>query len=232
MHRFVWDLHHAPPEVLEHEYPISATPHDTPREPRGPWALPGAYTVRLTVDGRAYTQPLTVRMDPRVRTPLPALAQQLETALRLADALHRDAEALGQLRGVRTQLTALKGKGSAELQTGIATFDQRAAALDEGADAPAAANAPMALARLNGDLATLYALVESADAAPTSQALEAVAQRLQALDVALAAWRTLRQQNLEELNRQLRAAGMTPIAVRAVPAPDDPDRAVEDEDEP
>ena len=232
MHRFVWDLHHAPPEVLEHEYPISATPHDTPREPRGPWALPGAYTVRLTVDGRAYTQPLTLRMDPRVRTPLPALARQLETAQRLADGLRRDAEALGQLRGVRTQLTALKGKGSAELQTGIASFDQRAAALDEGGDAPTAANAPMALARLNGDLATLYALVESADAAPTSQALEAAAQRLQALDVALAAWRTLREQNLEELNRQLRAAGMTPIAVRARPEPDDPDRAVEDEDEP
>ncbi|HSU12489.1 VPS10 domain-containing protein [Longimicrobium sp.] len=233
MHRFVWDLHHAPPAVLERAYPISATPRDTPKEPRGPWALPGAYTVRLTVDGRAYTQPLTVRMDPRVRTPMPALAQQLDVALRLADGLRRDSEALGQLRGVRTQLTALKGKGAAELQTGIATFDQRAAALDEGDDEPAAAGAPMSLAQLNGDLATLYALVESADAAPTSQALEAVDQRLRALDVALAAWRALQQQDLDQLNRRLRAAGITPVAVRALPEPDDPDKpAEEEEDEP
>jgi photosystem II stability/assembly factor-like uncharacterized protein len=232
MHRFVWDLHGEPAAALEREYPISATPRDTPKEPRGPWVLPGAYTVRLTVDGRAYTQPLTVRMDPRVQTPLPALAQQYEVASQLADALRRDAEALGQLRGVRTQLTQLKGKGSAELQTGVATFDQRMAALDEGAQGPQPANAPMSLAQLNGDLATLYAAVESADRAPTSQTLEAVAQRMQALDAALAAWRTLREQNLEELNRQLRAAGITPVAVRARPEPDDPDRAVEDEDEP
>src|SRR5204863_197933 len=41
MHRFVWDLHYPPPAALRHEYPIAAVYHDTPREPRGPWVLPG-----------------------------------------------------------------------------------------------------------------------------------------------------------------------------------------------
>ena len=31
MHRFVWDAHHPPPASLEHDYPISAIYHDTPR---------------------------------------------------------------------------------------------------------------------------------------------------------------------------------------------------------
>ncbi|HXM76097.1 MAG TPA: glycoside hydrolase, partial [Thermoanaerobaculia bacterium] len=70
MHRFVWDLHSPPPDVLEHEYPISAIPGDTPRHPLGPAALPGAYTVRLSAFGRAWTAPLAVRMDPRVTTPV------------------------------------------------------------------------------------------------------------------------------------------------------------------
>src|SRR5260370_1238232 len=74
MHRFVWDLHYAPPASLSHEYPISATYRDTPLEPRGPWVLPGSYVVQLTVSGKAYTQPLTVRMDPHVRTPVAGLA--------------------------------------------------------------------------------------------------------------------------------------------------------------
>src|SRR5256885_9981553 len=55
------------PPALRHEYPIAAVYRDTPREPRGPWVVPGRYTARLTVAGQAYVQPLTVTMDPRDR---------------------------------------------------------------------------------------------------------------------------------------------------------------------
>src|SRR5207245_10850462 len=68
MHRFVWDMHYAPPESLEHEFPISAIYHDTPKSPLGAWALPGKYAVKLTVDGKSYTQPIVVKMDPRITT--------------------------------------------------------------------------------------------------------------------------------------------------------------------
>ncbi|MGB6555744.1 MAG: hypothetical protein WBE78_19780, partial [Candidatus Binataceae bacterium] len=51
MHRFVWDLRLPPPGTTQHEYPISAVPHDTPRYPVGPAILPGKYEVRLTVAG-------------------------------------------------------------------------------------------------------------------------------------------------------------------------------------
>jgi photosystem II stability/assembly factor-like uncharacterized protein len=90
MHRFVWDLHYAPPSNAEFEYPISATPHDTEREPHGPWVMPGTYTVRLTVAGRPMSRPLTVRMDPRVRTPAAGLQQQFSLSKKLYDAMNRD----------------------------------------------------------------------------------------------------------------------------------------------
>jgi hypothetical protein len=67
MHRFVWDLHAAPSGEVRRrggEYPISAIFQDTPGV-QGEWMPPGTYTVRLTVDGRSYTQPLTVVPDPR-----------------------------------------------------------------------------------------------------------------------------------------------------------------------
>jgi hypothetical protein len=66
MHRWVWDLHYPAPDSSRHEYPISAIPGDTPRYPLGPTALPGAYTARLTANGKSYTAPFTVKMDPRV----------------------------------------------------------------------------------------------------------------------------------------------------------------------
>jgi photosystem II stability/assembly factor-like uncharacterized protein len=89
MHRFVWDLRYTPPESRRHEYPMTAVLHDTPREPRGPIALPGAYTVKLTVDGKSFTQPLTVKMDPRVKTPPAALKQQFDLATKVMELMSR-----------------------------------------------------------------------------------------------------------------------------------------------
>jgi photosystem II stability/assembly factor-like uncharacterized protein len=87
MHRFVWDLHYTRPSGVATSYPISAVYQDTAPEPHGVWALPGAYTVKLTVAGKTYTQPLILRMDPRVKTPAAALLQQFTLSKRIADAL-------------------------------------------------------------------------------------------------------------------------------------------------
>src|SRR5262249_15666602 len=76
MHRFVWDLHHAPPSVLSFSYPISAIVGNTPKTPFGTYVPPGRYTVTLRVNRRMLTQPLVVRMDPRVKTPAAVLQQQ------------------------------------------------------------------------------------------------------------------------------------------------------------
>jgi photosystem II stability/assembly factor-like uncharacterized protein len=86
LQRFTWDLHYARPTTAC-ELPISATPFNTKCEPEGPWVMPGRYTARLTVDGVAHTQPLTVRMDPRVKTPRAALQRQHDLSLALHDAV-------------------------------------------------------------------------------------------------------------------------------------------------
>ena len=64
LHRFVWDLHYERPAVNRFDYPMTATYQNTPRTPLGSWALPGTYTVRLTVDGVSQTQPFTVQKHP------------------------------------------------------------------------------------------------------------------------------------------------------------------------
>ena len=148
MHRFVWDLHYPPPAALSHSYPISAVYRDTWREPRGPVALPGRYTVRIRVAGRSLTQPLTIRMDPRVKTPAAGLAQQFALATRLSAAMNRDYDAVQALRAMRVRMTTLP--------------DSVAARLDS-------------LTRLNGALAGLLDLIDGVDAAPSTQAVPAVA---------------------------------------------------------
>ena len=89
MHRFVWDLRTPPPGAINREPPISAIPHDTPLEPLGVLVAPGRYVAKLTVNGRAMSQSFSVKMDPRVQTPLPGLAEQFTLASKLADAMTR-----------------------------------------------------------------------------------------------------------------------------------------------
>ncbi|MHB8637990.1 MAG: WD40/YVTN/BNR-like repeat-containing protein [Fimbriimonadaceae bacterium] len=65
MHRFIWDMHDAAAGGGRGGPGMAAIVHDTPVGPQGPWAQAGTYTIRLTVDGRTYTQPLTLLPDPR-----------------------------------------------------------------------------------------------------------------------------------------------------------------------
>jgi hypothetical protein len=43
--------------------------------------MPGTYTARLTVNGKVYEQPLILKMDPRLRTPVEKLQQQPDLML-------------------------------------------------------------------------------------------------------------------------------------------------------
>ena len=110
MHRWVWDLHYPAPASTRHDYPISAIPHDTPRFPLGPTALPGTYSVRLTVDGKSSTAPLTIKMDPRVKTSAAGLQKKFEAETRLASMMTESAQALLQGGSIRTQLEKVSAK--------------------------------------------------------------------------------------------------------------------------
>ncbi|HMF56021.1 MAG TPA: hypothetical protein VK619_06655, partial [Pyrinomonadaceae bacterium] len=86
MHRFVWDMHYAPVPGADAEYPISAVYRNTAPQPTSPWVMPGNYAVVLTANGRSYTEPLVIKMDPRVKIPTAYLARQFDLSKQLYDA--------------------------------------------------------------------------------------------------------------------------------------------------
>jgi len=143
LHRFVWDLHGAPPAALSHEYPISAIYRDTPREPLGPAVLPGVYTVKLTAGGVTLSQPLTVMMDPRVKTPLTGLTQQFQLATKVCALIQESSDALKQETGD----PALRAK----LTTAHNQLVQLLAVLEGGDNTPTT-QAARAVAELNASL--------------------------------------------------------------------------------
>src|SRR6202040_1529850 len=135
MHRFVWDMHYPAPEALNREFPISAIVHDTPQLPVGAWALPGKYTVKLTVDGKSYAQPLTVRMDPRVKTSEADLRKQFEMEVGIVEGMNEAYETLQQVRSLRPQVTDRSAKAKGAIADSLKALDKQAGELEGSSQA-------------------------------------------------------------------------------------------------
>ena len=117
MHRFSWDLHFDPVTAGDtlpnsDEDANGAVPHRTYTTANSPWAPPGNYTVRLTVNGQSVTQPLTLRLDPRVKTSTSGLSQLARLSRELYDqavathAAYLQARSLAGSTGEGTSLRA------------------------------------------------------------------------------------------------------------------------------
>ncbi|HEX3867126.1 MAG TPA: hypothetical protein VHV78_10245, partial [Gemmatimonadaceae bacterium] len=227
-HRFVWDLHYTPPAGTSSqpgEYPISATPHDTPREPRGPWAVPGVHTARLTVGGKTYAQTFTIKMDPRIKTAPAAIAEEHGMAVSLWDDVARDSAIVAESRTVRDQLRSARDRANnTDVSTAIDALDTRLASIvgqgggggrrgGGGGRGRGGAARQTTFASINGDLMTLMSLLEDADAAPTTQASIAVHNALREFDALVAQWNGVRTTDLPAINTKLRAAGQEPVTI-------------------
>jgi len=197
-HRFVWDLHYPPPKVLGHDYPISAIYGDTPRYPLGPAVLPGEYTVRLTVSGRTYSQPLTVKIDPRAPITAAGLRLQHDIGVRMNDAISRDFAALGEVRRQRVLLKAQReGAKAGEVADSLVALDSALAKIESGPRTGAAES----LVRLNGELAGILEAVEGADMDPTTQLVEAAIDLERSLASVLAQWSEIQRTRLRRNSR-------------------------------
>ena len=212
MHRWVWDLHYASPTATRHEYPIAAVPHDTPRYPLGPTALPGNYTVRLTVDGKASTAPLVVKMDPRVKTSAAGLAKKFAMETQLAAMMTESSQALAQGGVLRDQLTKAGEQASGAAKEAIDAFQKKLSAVlgaPGGFFAPPSAE--VTLSRVNGAVGGLYQQVWQVDAEPTVPQGDAVAAAERDMKDVMARWNAVKASDLPALNKSLHGANLPEV---------------------
>jgi hypothetical protein len=223
MHRFLWDMHYQPIAGGGGRggLPIAAIAYDTANPPNAPWVLPGSYTVKLTVEGQSYTQPLTVKMDPRVKASAAVIAQQFTLSKEMYDGMVNSGAALRELRALRAQVKPLQDRaGQSTLSQLLSAFDQKAQGLEGSGGGfggrgggRGGGGGQDTLSGISGSLSSLMGLLEGADAAPTSQLLAAVDDARKALGSLMARWNTLKNEDLPKLNDQLKAANLPPLAL-------------------
>ena len=212
MHRFLWDLHFAPVPGVEPEYPMTAVPRNTAPEATSPWVMPGDYSVVLTVNGKNFTQPLSVKMDLRVKASATDLAQQFELSKGLYE-LRPALEAINNnLRRLSVEIEKVKALAGRNAVT--AQLDAMLKKVQEIAGPPKSRASSALSLELLEKLQTLFGSLQEVDAAPTPAIRAAVADLQRESQSIIGRWRAIEAEDVPALNRQLEAAGLSKIEIQ------------------
>ena len=201
VNRFAWDLRAQGPT------PLAGEPGAEFRN-RGPMAPPGVYQVRLTANGKSYTAPLELKLDPRVKVSAEDVQKQIELGGKIVAEVSEIHEAVGTIREVRTQTRGLSRRFGddahyAALVSAMKDFDKKSFDLESQL---LQVNAKSSESTLNYPVLTderlhgLLGSVDSADAAPTQQQYGVFEDLEKAAQPLLARYRELMSKDLAALN--------------------------------
>jgi hypothetical protein len=207
-HRFLWDMHYPSVPGIAPEYPIAAIPHNTAPQPTSPWVMPGEYMVVLSVNGKTYSQKLTIKMDPRVKTSTTGLAQQFNLSQQMYNDLLMVVPASDQVDAVRKQITELrKLVDHGGLITPVNDLDQKLQALAGGVTRrPGPSSEPPNLGNTRTRLLAVLGFLQEADDTPTTQMIVAAAELEPTVQPLIKRWQELKEKDIADLNGKLRDA--------------------------
>ena len=216
MHRFVWNLtwgsSGGPSADEEAEY----------RNPSGPKAVPGIYKVRLTVDGKGQDQSLKVVMDPRSPATPEVLTQQLQLGRQIFGETIEARRALAEINSLQKQLADIQqklgqqkaGPQSAQLKPALSAAQQEIGKILTNKEHTPAEE--LGLQSAYAGLASALRVVESGDRAVPSQAITVFQESSQQVRARIAEWTQFKLTKLDQLNQQLRVAGLAPIVIAEI----------------
>jgi len=218
MHRISWDLHYAPVPGDSEGPPggddaVGAVPHRTYPLINAPLAPPGRYTVRLTVDGKSMTQPLPLRLDPRVKTSAAGLAQLASLSKSMYEGALAAHSKFGQARALIARLDQAQGEGIAAFKAAVDSIAPLPVRRQPGFPGfgPPAPPGPPTLTSAGAAMLAAAMAMQGADVTPTARQIAACDKARQDYRVALARWTTLETTGLAGLNAKRRAAGLTEV---------------------
>ena len=222
MHRISWNMRYQP--LATERGAVDATgavPNRSSPSPSSPWAPPGQYTVRLTVAGKSYTQPLTVRLDPRVKTSPSALAENTKLSLEMYELARTTRMAYGQAHDLGEKVGQLvkeqniDGAFKTELDS-VAPDEARGGRrfFGRGGGRPSVTLNAASSAALAASLS-----MQAAETAPTAAQIAACARARAQAAAAMAHWNTLKTTGLSSFNALLKTKGQPALTLPALRLP-------------
>lgn len=120
MNHFQWNLRYADAEDVKGVF----NSFFSAAVPVGPEVMPGTYTVTLQYGHTKETEPLVVKLDPRLKTTRAELAQRFDLLMQLHETLNRLDVNLNQAIDARDALKKEAAKGGASAKAAEAAMDK------------------------------------------------------------------------------------------------------------
>ncbi|MBS1854213.1 MAG: sialidase [Acidobacteria bacterium] len=251
LNRTAWDLRYdAPPLVA-----LRTTPPENPHiweEPRfqgqdtrpithwglaqaevGPIAAPGQYTLRMTVDGQSYTQPLTILRTPDSHADDAALQSSVRLQLKVREDITQVSNMTNQLEWMRRQLEdeTRANAGKANLIALIAGINRkledveyqlitRADALSDDKYFQTAYNLYQNFLWLNGEIGTGAGDVQgSGDWGATETGIGLVLDLEKTLAKVKAEYQSVMDKDVPAYNKSIEGTELKPLKTTGAPPP-------------
>ncbi|HLZ22369.1 MAG TPA: hypothetical protein VKQ30_09620 [Ktedonobacterales bacterium] len=214
--RFVWNYRYARPTALEDATKKADASARLMEEATAPRALPGEYTVRLTVGETIATEKFTVLADPRLPATAADLRAQFDLKLAIRDLVSELHQGVNQIRRLRKQVEswgerAKAHEGTEHLSEAASSLIQKLTAAERALvnlDLDTPQPGPN---RLKEKLATLSAMADESDDAPTQGAHEVFVLLQEQTRTELAQLRTLIAEDVTAFNEAVRASELPPV---------------------
>ncbi|MDQ6830835.1 MAG: glycosyl hydrolase, partial [Gemmatimonadota bacterium] len=182
----------------------------------GPIAVPGTYQVKVTANGVTQTQPIVVRLDPRLKgVTVQDVTEQFSLASQTRDRVSTANEAVIRIRRLKSQIANRLSKDTdAKLAASGAALSAKLSAIEEdlyqvrnrsGQDP---LNFPI---KLNNRLAALERSIESGDGKPTAGSYVVLKELSAELDAHLAKLNALTGTEVPAFNARLTARKLEPL---------------------
>lgn len=159
LHTFSWDLRYPGATVFKGIIMWAARPQ------MGPMALPGNYTVRLSVGGQVQEQPFEVRLDPRLTDITEAdIQKQFDLAMQIRDEVSKANQAVIDIRAIKEKIKKQHSTKKFAKTLEILSYIESMIYQVKNQSNQDPLNYPI---KLNNKLASLQGIVESGEARPT-----------------------------------------------------------------
>jgi photosystem II stability/assembly factor-like uncharacterized protein len=210
LHQFLWDMRY--PGAVSFPGMVFWAADTT----IGPLSPLGAYSVRLTADGKTLSQPFTIRKDVRLTTVTAAdIAEEFRLGTRVVQRTSDADQAVINIGRCTSQIDdRVRQANDPKVTTSGGALDSRLGTVAQAIhqDKSKAPEDPLKYPiRLNDKIDALLFVIESADSRPTDQTYAVFKLLSQQLGVQLSTLRDIVKHDVSRFDRLVRQHGLQPV---------------------